>query len=226
MKTCSKCRRELIESQFVKSSRYLDGLYPSCKECRRQTFLNVLKKTPMCIRCKQTNHMPASMYCSPCLIFMRDHRTRKPAIDWEKKRNMCRRCKTEPREHGQLCHTCRIMCSKCNSRERATSAVWCQVCINESAKPRRVKKKGTWYKSRTPDSKEKLMARKAVNLAVRLGLLKRMPCEVCGRVEVQGHHHEGYSRENQLRVRWLCPEHHKALEQWQKYILTKRGLRV
>jgi hypothetical protein len=35
MKVCSKCNRELHESEFYKSNRYLDGLRPSCKHCQK-----------------------------------------------------------------------------------------------------------------------------------------------------------------------------------------------
>jgi len=220
MKTCSKCHRELYDSHFVKSSRYLDGFYPSCKECRRDTFIEFLIKNPLCVRCKSSSHMPSGCYCSPCLIAMRHREKRPPATDWKHKRTLCGRCGVEPREIGRLCKICRIMCPKCNLRERASSSVWCQVCINGAAKPRRVKRKGTWYKSRTPLEKHKAKARKAVSLAVQLGVLKRKPCEVCGKLEVHAHHHAGYDRENQLNVRWLCPEHHKALGRWEKFKLT------
>lgn len=45
----------------------------------------------------------------------------------------------------------------------------------------------------------------AVNNAVRDGRLSRQPCEVCGELEVEGHH-EDYDRH--LDVVWLCVRHH------------------
>lgn len=51
-------------------------------------------------------------------------------------------------------------------------------------------------------------ARVAVRAAVKCGLLKRLPCSVCGSPEVQGHHYKGYALENWFDVQWLCKTHH------------------
>ena len=48
-------------------------------------------------------------------------------------------------------------------------------------------------------------AHRAVRDALRLGLLKKKPCNVCGEKKVQGHH-EDYSKP--LKVDWLCQQHH------------------
>lgn len=50
-------------------------------------------------------------------------------------------------------------------------------------------------------SPEKYRARQAVGRAVRSGKLRRMPCEVCGSLRVQAHHHD-YSKP--LDVHWMC----------------------
>lgn len=42
-------------------------------------------------------------------------------------------------------------------------------------------------------------------MAVHRGTLERLPCEVCGALNSQGHHAD-YSKA--LEVRWLCPQHH------------------
>lgn len=52
---------------------------------------------------------------------------------------------------------------------------------------------------------EKFAARKAANHAITAGYLVRQPCEVCGALEVHGHH-DDYSQP--LAVRWLCHKHH------------------
>jgi len=44
-----------------------------------------------------------------------------------------------------------------------------------------------------------------VGNAIKSGLLKRLPCEVCGNKNSHGHH-DDYSK--QLDVRWLCDFHH------------------
>lgn len=47
--------------------------------------------------------------------------------------------------------------------------------------------------------------RDAVAEAIKKGRLIRLPCEVCGAVNVQAHHPD-YRKP--LKVRWLCRKHH------------------
>lgn len=63
----------------------------------------------------------------------------------------------------------------------------------------------SWLHSDREANREKHVARSAVIHAIRDGRLRRGPCEVCGCVEVQGHH-DDYSKP--LEVRWLCVKHH------------------
>lgn len=58
-------------------------------------------------------------------------------------------------------------------------------------------------------------ARNKLNDAIKLGKLKRLPCEVCGNKQTQGHHPD-YSRP--LSVQWLCTKHHRELHR--KYQLV------
>jgi hypothetical protein len=51
----------------------------------------------------------------------------------------------------------------------------------------------------------KAEARKIYRYALRHGKLVKGPCEVCGNLEVDGHH-EDYMKP--LEVRWLCRVHH------------------
>lgn len=44
-----------------------------------------------------------------------------------------------------------------------------------------------------------------VSNAIRYGKLSKSPCEVCGNLDVHGHH-DDYSKP--LEVRWLCARHH------------------
>lgn len=54
--------------------------------------------------------------------------------------------------------------------------------------------------------RKKYLAKSKVCYAVRSGKLKRKPCEVCGALEVQAHHHD-YNKP--LDIIWLCDYHHK-----------------
>lgn len=48
-----------------------------------------------------------------------------------------------------------------------------------------------------------------VQAAIKAGRLVRQPCVDCGATEkVQAHHHNGYDREHELDVVWLCRPHH------------------
>lgn len=44
MKKCSKCKEEKDISNFYKSKRYSDGLYPSCKTCGKLYYTNNIDK--------------------------------------------------------------------------------------------------------------------------------------------------------------------------------------
>lgn len=52
---------------------------------------------------------------------------------------------------------------------------------------------------------EKHLARTKFNYHLKVGNVKRKPCEVCGNLKVQGHH-ENYGRF--LDIIWLCSMHH------------------
>lgn len=51
-------------------------------------------------------------------------------------------------------------------------------------------------------------AKAKVRQAIKTGKLIRQPCEKCGDVNSEAHHHKGYSKRNALKVQWLCRMHH------------------
>lgn len=58
-------------------------------------------------------------------------------------------------------------------------------------------------------NKDKILAHRALNIAKKKGLIKKLPCEKCGNKYSVAHHYLGYSKKNWLRVIWLCISHHR-----------------
>ena len=54
--------------------------------------------------------------------------------------------------------------------------------------------------------KKQIKARQILNNAVKQGLIKRLPCEVCNKKKTEAHH-KNYNKP--LKVKWLCIDHHK-----------------
>lgn len=217
MKFCSKCQQELPETEFVKSDRYLDGLYPYCKACRKAKRQEWLSKNPLCSKCGVEPHAKSHSYCKKCLNHSVAVSKPTRTSEYVQTLRLCYRCRVRPRDKGVwLCVECQGICPKCKRNPVAPSSVWCRVCLNEYLKAKRIKVKGTWYRNLSDLQKQKLNARKKLHLFVKLGKLQRLPCEICGKLETEGHHHNGYSIEHALDVRWLCSEHHWALMRWEK----------
>ncbi len=69
------------------------------------------------------------------------------------------------------------------------------------------------YVTRDKIHTEKTRARNSLKNAVRLGKIKKQPCEICGETKVDAHH-EDYSK--QFAVKWLCRKHHSELHRLSK----------
>jgi hypothetical protein len=65
--------------------------------------------------------------------------------------------------------------------------------------------KGITFKE--PDYDQEKESRRKTCYAIKIGLIEKKPCEICGQPAVA--HHEKYS--NFLDVRWLCRTHHKIV---------------
>ena len=69
-------------------------------------------------------------------------------------------------------------------------------------------------------------AHRALASAIRLGLVDRQPCEVCGAVHgvdgvvIHGHH-DDYERPKD--VRWLCQRHHRQHHANERKIKSNEG---
>jgi hypothetical protein len=102
----------------------------------------------------------------------------------------------------------------------------CKECVKKQVRDRSHTPEGRAYdhaRNQTPHRKAWLMkqqqkrrkkykeitkCRAAFSVAIRSGKLVKQPCQVCGAMEVHGHH-ANYSKP--LEVMWLCPEHHREL---------------
>ncbi|RTL07337.1 hypothetical protein EKK58_02160 [Candidatus Dependentiae bacterium] len=55
----------------------------------------------------------------------------------------------------------------------------------------------------------KIKALAALQVAMRQGIISRLPCKICGSLKTEGHHHSYLARDF-LNVTFLCGQHHKA----------------
>ncbi len=192
MKECSKCKQQLDESKFVKSDRYLDGLYPSCSQCRKQAQIKTLAEHPMCCACKVKPHLPYVMYCMEC------HRIKK----------------------GRSVVPSRIVdrtnkewCSRCRERPRLPYHRYCQICKNASTSKWLAKFKTV----RPPDEyRRKKSARHYINTLYRRGKVKRLLCEHCGDPS-QNFHHLDY-KDRTVNVQHLCFTCHVKAERLKRQL--------
>ena len=203
VKTCSKCKRELDESCFVKSPRYLDGLYPSCKECRKQTLLNWLDTHPICSKCKVRPHMPGNGWCWQC--------------EDEKRR-------TKPKKFIRRPNTTNpSLCSRCGLRSPREYSPWCQPCYNKWQRDYNSKRRGDVNKFR-PEQLRKKTARHYINTLVKRGKIKYGPCYLCGDQSTQKHHLNYHDRTRDVID--VCDFCHVLIHRALRKLLTKQESRV
>ena len=58
---------------------------------------------------------------------------------------------------------------------------------------------------------EKQKARGKLGYAIKKGILKRGPCQTCGKPNGQAHH-DSYEVGQELNVKWFCAVHHREYE--------------
>lgn len=162
-KTCSKCKRQLPETQFVKSPRYLDGLYPSCKECRRQTRLTWLLNNPLCSKCKSRPHMNGNGWCWQC--------------EDEKRRTKPKKFVRRPNSPNP------DLCPVCGIRPHPEYHAWCLECIGENRRERTRLRLDS-----RPERLRKSTARHYVNTLIKRGKFRLVECSLCGGTATEFHH--------------------------------------
>lgn len=94
-------------------------------------------------------------------------------------------------------------CTECNKPIVNVSTGKCRTCTLT----KKIKKDidSYLYRQRNP---EKVKARKIVYHYIKVGRLKRLPCEVCGKPKSEAHH-DDYSKP--LEVKWFCKFHHHLI---------------
>lgn len=106
---------------------------------------------------------------------------------------------------GRKKYGIKIKCSKCGGSlelDRIGIHRWCRECHRKNARKNRKK-----HFELNPEQKKRANARSYANQYLKRGYINKMPCEVCGNVNVQMHH-DDYDKPTQ--VRWLCRKHHRA----------------
>lgn len=196
MKVCSKCQQSLPETSFVKSARYKDGLYPSCKACRNQIRMLSLKNNPMCARCHSKPHTESHPYCYDCQRASKGE----PAV---------------PKFRRDSSNT--TMCSRCKQNPRAPGKHYCRDCANQYLREWS-RSKGGYWKSRNAEQKRKSTVRMFVDHKIHRGQITRQPCLICGKPETEIHHLNYEQRT--LDVIHICASHHVQLEKLKRQGLT------
>lgn len=200
MKTCSKCKKDLPRTSFVKSPRYSDGMYPSCKDCRKAAKLKTLSDHPMCARCGEKPHLENRAYCYECDRIMKG-RDVVPKFNRDpENKTLCSRCKLKPRlEYHRYCREC---------KNEATNS-----CFNNHG--------GHWaYLGE--DGRSKATVRHYANGLVKAGKISKQPCVECGNPNAQIHHLDYKPRTK--NISWLCKRCHDQEHRRLKSLLTEQPL--
>ncbi len=202
MKTCSKCRRELEEKCFVKSPRYRDGLYSSCKECRKKVLEDLLAKDPMCAKCRTKPHQPKHRYCYDCGRISKGY-TKPPKFRRDSSND--------------------YWCSKCKEFPRRPYHNYCHRCGNESTRQSSARKRARTPK---PHITKKQRVRRFIYTLFQAGKIQRLPCELCGKPSAHFHHLD--YEERTTNVMQVCHRCHVELERHKRSVdkLWKVGLLV
>ena len=48
----------------------------------------------------------------------------------------------------------------------------------------------------------------AIQEAKKMGIITKMPCEICGEINTEAHHDD---YEKPLQIRWVCKKHHEDI---------------
>lgn len=134
----------------------------------------------------------------------------------------CRRCKankalSEYYIHAQMADGHLNICKDC-TKNRVRKFSRSERGREYDKKRNQTRKRKEWLrkylKKRRASSPIKTRCRNKFSKAIIAGKLIKKPCEVCGDLEVQGHHKD-YNKP--LEVIWLCGIHHREIhDQFQR----------
>lgn len=85
MKKCSKCKEEKEISNFYKSKRYKDGLYPSCKDCGELYYTNNIDRIK--VRSKEYRALNDEKTKAYRIKYNREHKEKKKLSSKEWREN-------------------------------------------------------------------------------------------------------------------------------------------
>jgi len=118
------------------------------------------------------------------------------------------RDKTKTLRRDYTCIECRRMLNRVRDRDRDKT-------------PERVKKSKDWVQSERGKerarqrrrqnyniNRERHQAQTIIRRLIKMGIIARQPCEICGNEPSKGHHLD-YSKP--LEVVWLCQKHHSEV---------------
>lgn len=126
----------------------------------------------------------------------------------------CKRCQEykplDEMESGRVSPTYCKDCKRAKNRERYAKNPEKWLAQQRIYRKTEAGKKANMTKWRklVAKSPEKVLARYKLNLALVNGEITKSPCEVCGEVKVDAHHHLGYAEQYWYDVQWLCRVHH------------------
>ena len=119
----------------------------------------------------------------------------------------CPKCKTEKEENEFYYQK--------NGKDELS--YYCKECFKKITKGWYYKNKNTkTYKTNKSEREKKyyykyqkrVIARRKLFLFIKRGLMKKLPCIICGDIKSEAHH-ESYNKP--LEVIWLCRKHHTEL---------------
>jgi len=175
---------------------------------------SVVKRGPLCSRCKGEKEHQDRGYCNACERAIWRERDKPDCIQCGKikenpRDSYCRDCKNARSKVKSLMEERRFKnedgrkrtCSNCGREKEETylNESYCRNC--------KLFKKKLLRPYRTKEQKLKDAVRGLTASKIKQGVLIKQPCEVCNTIINIQAHHDDYMKP--LVVRWLCRKHHQ-----------------